>query len=89
MKFLLKLSLLFALFLLISACAVHGLYYLGLHGPSIKLSPDVHEGFGEDAECLDCHQPDGDPAAPQTTHAGFHGCLKCHNDEIREKTGRS
>jgi len=72
----------FVLIITISAC-IPGLYYLGVHGPSIKLTPEEHEGFSEDEECLECHGKDSDPdEAPTSTHYGFHGCLKCHNDEV-------
>ena len=56
-------------------------YYIGMHGPSIKLSPDVHEGAREDSRCLECHHPDNSSQGPATTHPHFTGCLKCHNDE--------
>jgi predicted CXXCH cytochrome family protein len=82
MRYYFKLFFSVALFLLISACATTGLYYLGFHGPYIKLSPDVHEDVIEDHECLECHRPDKDPDGPLTTHPGFTGCIKCHNDEI-------
>ena len=57
-------------------------HYLGLHGPSIKRYPEVHEGVTDDEECLECHHPDKEPAGPPTTHPNFTGCLKCHNDDI-------
>lgn len=82
MRSFLKWTFQLVLFLGISACAMSGLYFLGLHGPSIKLTPDAHEGFFEDEECLDCHGEDNEPDAPRTTHSGFHGCLKCHNDAV-------
>lgn len=73
-----------ALFLLISACATTGLYYLGFHGPTIKQSSEVHEGIWKDQECLECHGPNAnDSDASPTTHPQFVGCLKCHNDEIK------
>ena len=69
------------LLLIISGCA-YG-YYLGLHGPSIKLYPDEHEEEGSaDYECLDCHRPAEGPDGPPTSHPRFSGCLKCHNDEV-------
>jgi hypothetical protein len=61
-----------------SGCAYR--YYLGMHGPSIKQYPEIHEGVTEDAECLECHYPDRNPTGPPTTHPDFTGCLKCHND---------
>ena len=66
--------------LVISSCAYR--YYLGFHGPSIKPTPDVHEGVTEDDQCLECHHPDKEPSGPPTTHPNFTGCLKCHNDDI-------
>jgi hypothetical protein len=54
-------------------------HYLGFHGPSIKLHPDVHE----DDECLECHGPDSDSDGRPTSHPDFTGCLKCHNDEVK------
>ncbi len=57
-------------------------YYLGIHGPSIRLHPEVHQGFKMDSECLRCHHPDRDPVGPPTTHPGFTGCLKCHDDSL-------
>ncbi len=64
----------------VSGCAYR--YYLGMHGPSIRNSPEVHEGVIEDSECLECHHPERDPEGPPTTHPKFVGCLKCHNDPI-------
>lgn len=64
--------------LLSSACAYR--YYLGVHGPSIKQFPEIHQGVTQDAECLECHHPEGNLTGPPTTHPGFTGCLKCHND---------
>ena len=63
-----------------SGCAYR--YYLGMHGPSIKAFPDIHEGVTEDYECLECHHPDKDPEGTPTTHPNFTGCLKCHNDDV-------
>lgn len=85
MKFSLKMVVIVTLFFLISACAISGLYYLGFHGPSIRFTPDAHDGVDDDdMECIDCHGPDAeDPEIPPTTHSGFHGCFKCHNDEIQ------
>ena len=61
-------------------CSLGGCAYLGFHGKSIKLYPDVHGDVAKDAECLECHLPDKDPEGPATPHPGFTGCLKCHND---------
>jgi hypothetical protein len=57
-------------------------YYLGMHGPSIKSDPEIHRGSPtEDGQCLDCHGPTNPSGeAPVTSHPGFKGCLKCHND---------
>jgi hypothetical protein len=65
----------------VTGCAYR--YYLGMHGPSIRNSPDVHEGVTEDSECLECHHPERDPTGPPTTHPHFAGCLKCHNDPLK------
>ena len=57
-------------------------YYLGMHGPSTRNSPEIHgESIKEDGQCLECHgskDNSGDP--PSTSHPDFKGCLKCHND---------
>lgn len=63
-----------------SSCAYR--YYFGLHGPSIKLSLEEHEGVTDDEECLECHHPNREPSGPPTTHPNFTGCLKCHNDDL-------
>ncbi len=55
------------------------LAYLGMHGRSIKLYPDIHESVEADAQCLECHHPD-DPQGPVSPHPVFTGCIKCHND---------
>ncbi len=68
--------------LVMSSCAYR--HYLGLHGPTIKLSPEEHEGVTGDEECLECHHPDREPSGPPTTHPNFTGCLKCHNDDIKK-----
>ena len=64
----------------VSGCAYR--YYLGMHGPTIRNSPEVHEGATEDSECLECHHPERDPEGPPTPHPKFVGCLKCHNDPV-------
>jgi hypothetical protein len=67
----------------VSSCAHR--HYLGFHGPSIKLYPDVHEGVADDEECLECHHPDKqdeEASGPPPTHPNFTGCLKCHNDDV-------
>ena len=82
MVFFVKRILLIAFIITVSAC-IPGAYYFGFHGPSIRLTPDEHEGYTEDEECRDCHGKDSDPdEAPRSTHYNFHGCLKCHNDEV-------
>ncbi len=58
-------------------------HYLGLHGPSVRNTPNVHEGVTEDAECLGCHHPDRNPMGPPTSHPQFSGCLKCHSDPLK------
>mgnify|MGYP000847458610 CR=1 FL=1 len=65
---------------LCAGCAYR--YYVGMHGPSVKQYPEVHTTATLDEECLKCHHPDRDPEGPATTHPGFTGCLKCHNDDI-------
>ncbi len=73
-----------ALLLLIAASSGCGYrYYLGMHGPSIKNSPDIHHSSSEDGQCLACHSPEKAHEAPPTSHPGFKGCLKCHNDDIK------
>jgi len=69
---------LFLILLLSSGCAYR--YYLGMHGPSIKRYPEIHQGVTKDSECLECHHPERNPTGPPTTHPDFTGCLKCHND---------
>jgi hypothetical protein len=64
-----------------SGCAYR--YYLGMHGPSVKTSLDIHEGVGEDRDCLNCHHPDRKPTGPPTTHPQFTGCLECHNGDLK------
>jgi hypothetical protein len=63
---------------LLNGCAYR--YYLGMHGPSIKLFPETHQGITEDTDCLGCHHPDENLEGPPTSHPDFTGCLKCHND---------
>ena len=53
--------------------------YLGAHGKSIRLYPDIHEYVEKDAQCLECHHPDN-PDGPVSPHPDFTGCIKCHND---------
>jgi len=69
-----------AITLVLGSCAYR--YYLGMHGPSIRLFPDVHAGVTEDEQCLECHHPDRDPVGPPTSHPQFVGCLKCHDDAV-------
>lgn len=82
MKFLFKLFFPIVLLLLIYGCGGFGLYYLGFHGPSMRPYPDFHGEVTEDKECLECHNPENYPDVPQTSHSKFHGCIKCHNDEV-------
>jgi hypothetical protein len=79
MKQFVKMISFFVIFFSIFGCAYR--YYLGFHGPSIKLHPDEHESVFQDKECLECHDPKNDPEGPPTPHPHFTGCLKCHNDE--------
>jgi hypothetical protein len=67
--------------MLFSGCAYR--YYLGMHGPSIKALPDVHQGVTADQDCLNCHDPLRNPIGPPTSHPHFTGCLKCHNDDLK------
>ena len=57
-------------------------YYLGMHGPSIQLYPQIHSDVKADEACLECHHPARNPSGPPTTHPQFTGCLKCHNDAL-------
>jgi hypothetical protein len=59
-------------------------HYLGLHGPTIKATPEFHEDVVEDQACLSCHHPDENPTATPTSHPQFVGCLKCHNDSLKK-----
>ncbi len=72
-------------FLLMLICLTSGCYgygaYMGLHGNSIRLHPDVHDGIIKDSQCLGCHHPNA-PEGPPTPHPTFSGCIKCHNDEL-------
>ena len=73
---------LFTFIILISLVFLWGCayrHYLGMHGASIKKSPDIHEGAAMGEQCLECHDPENDPAGPATSHPDFKGCLKCHN----------
>ncbi len=63
-----------------SGCAYR--HYLGVHGPSIKIVAEIHEGITADEDCLSCHHPDHNPTGPPTSHPQFTGCLECHNDDI-------
>ena len=60
-------------------------YYLGMHGPSIRNSANIHDAsVAGDADCLGCHSPDNrQDGVPVTSHPGFTGCIKCHNDPPR------
>lgn len=71
------------MFLVISMLLVYGCayrHYLGIHGPSIKAYPEVHQSAATDDQCLACHHPEKKPVGPVTSHPGFKGCYKCHND---------
>lgn len=66
------------LILVISGCGHWA--YLGVHGASIRQTPDVHADVGQtDEQCLECHHPDN-VEGPVTPHPDFTGCVKCHND---------
>ncbi len=78
-----KIVLILIILISFSGCAYR--YYLGMHGPSIKVFSDEHEGFTEDYECLECHHPDKDPEGTPTTHPNFTGCLKCHNEDVKTR----
>ena len=67
------------LFLIISGCSYKA--YMGVHGASIKLHPEIHVDITEDKQCRECHGPDT-ADGPVTPHPGFTGCIKCHNDDI-------
>ncbi len=71
------------LLLLVSSSGCAYRYYLGMHGPSIRNTPEIHAGVKDDSQCLECHNPDDPTDAPPTTHPGFKGCLKCHNDVLK------
>jgi predicted CXXCH cytochrome family protein len=70
------------LVVLLSSAGCAYRYYLGMRGPSIGNSPDIHTAsIKEDGQCLECHAPkDASGDAPLTSHPGFKGCLKCHDD---------
>jgi len=68
-----------AIIFLLSSCAYR--HYLGLHGPSVKKHPSVHD-FTADQSCLMCHDPGSAVASPKTNHAHQKGCLKCHGDVL-------
>jgi hypothetical protein len=75
------------LFFLLLALAISGCSYkayMGMHGRSIKLHPDIHDNVIEDKQCLECHHPDISEG-PATPHSDFTGCIKCHNDEIDKR----
>jgi hypothetical protein len=65
-------------------------HYLGMHGPSIRHAPDIHDvSVTDDADCLGCHSPDNrQDGTPATSHPGFKGCIKCHNDPLPATPGR-
>jgi hypothetical protein len=76
-----RIILLIMAMMILGGCAYR--HYLGLHGPSVRNHPEIHEGVTEDVECLGCHHPERDPVGPPTSHAQFAGCLKCHNDTVK------
>jgi len=76
-----RIILLIMAMMILGGCAYR--HYLGLHGPSVRNRPEIHEGVTEDAECLGCHHPERDPVGPPTSHPQFTGCLKCHNDTVK------
>jgi len=61
--------------------------YLGLHGSSIRLHPEIHESVTLDRECLECHHPER-AEGPPSPYPTFKGCLKCHNDEITAENSK-
>ncbi len=71
------------LFVSSTGCAYR--HFLGLHGPSIRNNPEMHSDVQEDSQCLECHNPKTATDAPPTSHPGFKGCLKCHNDAITKR----
>jgi hypothetical protein len=73
-----------ALALVVTSTGCAYRYYLGLHGPTIRSLPDIHtEVIKDDAQCLKCHGAENTSGeAPSTSHPGFKGCLKCHNDPL-------
>ncbi len=70
----------FFLLLLLSSAGCAYRHYLGMHGPSIRSTPGIHIDLQTDDQCLECHDPHKPTDAPPTTHPGFKGCFKCHND---------
>lgn len=75
-----KIFMLFLIASLLVMCGCAYKHYLGMHGPSIKAYPDIHKGMTKDAQCLACHDPHIDTQGTPTSHPGFKGCLKCHDD---------
>ena len=72
---------LFIIALLLVMCGCAYRHYLGMHGPSVRADPDIHADITNDGQCLACHAPgSADTESPVTSHPGFSGCLKCHND---------
>jgi hypothetical protein len=85
MRYYVKMFFFLLMFFIISGCAYR--YYLGFHGPSIKLHPDQHEGVRQDKKCLECHAPNNNAEAPPSSHPHFTGCIKCHNDNASKPLG--
>ena len=75
-----KITVFCAVLTVFCSCAYR--HYLGMHGPSVKAVPDIHQYVTKDQDCLSCHHPDRDPEGPPTSHPQFTGCLKCHNDDL-------
>jgi hypothetical protein len=78
MNRLMKLILLGGVILFAFGCGYKA--YLGMHGTSVRLHPDIHKSVIKDSECLECHNPDN-PKGPPTPHPNFTGCIKCHDDD--------
>jgi len=58
------------------------------HGPSIRQHPEVHKEVTKDNKCLQCHDPNH-PVGPPIPHRKVANCLRCHNDEIKQKADNS
>jgi len=80
-----KMKKLYLLYSILAVVTVSGCAYLGIHGPSILATPEVHSDVSTDSECLECHHLDRDKDTPQTPHPNFTGCIKCHTDPVVER----